>query len=166
VKVRFARSLEEDEHPEHTGRVGFCGPHAAASRIAAEVDEAVGDKAVFHHFPAVFPEAEEPEDRVGVQAPTPAAYPDDTVVILECFDRDATKWSGIQLIAEQRGIPRERIAAIGDQINDIPMLKQAGLAIAMGNAVLPVRDLAHQTTLTNAADGVAHAIAQILRGLW
>jgi hydroxymethylpyrimidine pyrophosphatase-like HAD family hydrolase len=126
----------------------------------------VGDRAVFHHFPAVVPEAQEPEDRVGVQAPDPAAYPDSTVVILECFDRDATKWSGVRLIADQRGIRPERTCAIGDQINDIPMLRGAGLAVAMGNAVLPVRDLAHRTTLSNAHDGVAYAIDQILRGHW
>lgn len=166
VKVRHARSLAEDEHPEHTVRVGFCGTSAEAASIADEVDRAVGDRAVFHHFPAVVPEAEEPEDRVGVQAPHPAAYPDRTVVILECFDRDATKWSGIRLIAGRRGIPRERVCAIGDQINDVPMLREAGLAVAMANAVLTVRDLADRTTLSNAHDGVAYAIDQVLRGHW
>jgi hydroxymethylpyrimidine pyrophosphatase-like HAD family hydrolase len=49
-------------------------------------------------------------------------------------------------------------AAIGDQANDIAMLKRAGLAIAMGNAPQNVRDVVHQITSANDADGVAHAI--------
>lgn len=169
VKVRHATTLDADDHPEHTVRVGLCATSFTAAAIAADLGPIVGDRCTFHHFPAVVPEAEEPADRVGVQAPDPASYPaapPNSIVILECFDRSATKWSGIAHLAAQRGIPLSRVAAIGDQINDIPMLENAALAVAMANAVPEVRNLAHHTTLSNADDGVAHAINQILNGSW
>ena len=60
----------------------------------------------------------------------------------------------------------ERIAAIGDEINDAAMIRSAGLGVAMGNAVPAVRDAARRHTLANTHDGVAYAIARILGGEW
>ena len=42
------------------------------------------------------------------------------------------------------------------------MLRAAGIAIAMGNAVDSVRAVADRTTETNERDGVARAIAELL----
>jgi hydroxymethylpyrimidine pyrophosphatase-like HAD family hydrolase len=42
------------------------------------------------------------------------------------------------------------------------MLKRAKLAIAMGNAPQSVRDVAHEITSANDADGVAHAIDKFI----
>ena len=58
------------------------------------------------------------------------------------------------------------MAAIGDQINDLTMIRGAGLGIAMGNAIQPVKDAARQRTRGHHEDGVAHAIEQILSGAW
>jgi len=46
------------------------------------------------------------------------------------------------------------------------MISRAGLGIAMGNAVGPVKAAAARHTLSNDEDGVAHAIECVLNGEW
>jgi Cof subfamily protein (haloacid dehalogenase superfamily) len=45
-------------------------------------------------------------------------------------------------LAAHLGIPRERVVAIGDQENDLPMIEWAGLGLAMGNAIPAVKKAA------------------------
>ena len=46
------------------------------------------------------------------------------------------------------------------------MIANAGLGIAMGNAVPSVQAAAGRRTLTSDEDGVAHAVARVLAGEW
>jgi len=55
-------------------------------------------------------------------------------------------------------IPAERVMAIGDSRNDLPMLRWAGIGLAMENAPAEVRESARYVTRSNDADGVAFAI--------
>lgn len=64
-------------------------------------------------------------------------------------------------LAKRLDIPRETIVAIGDGENDIPLLEAAGLGIAMGNAMPALRARATEHTLSNAEDGVAHALERL-----
>ncbi|WP_425228330.1 Cof-type HAD-IIB family hydrolase [Sphingomonas sp.] len=70
----------------------------------------------------------------------------------------ANKGAGIEALAAAAGVPLAQVVAIGDQANDLPMLRRAGLAIAMGNAPAPVQAAAAHVTTANDADGVAKAI--------
>jgi Cof subfamily protein (haloacid dehalogenase superfamily) len=74
----------------------------------------------------------------------------------------ATKWSGIRLLADDWGIASEEICAVGDDVNDIPMLVDAGLGIAMGNAVDEVKAAADRIAPTNDEDGLAEVVRWIL----
>lgn len=155
VPVRYARAIEEDEHPEHTVRLGVCGMSGALSAIESDLLAVFGRDAVMHNFPAV----------VGPEASRP--HPDgQRPHILEVFDADASKWSAIRWLADRDGIAAERIAAIGDQVNDVSMVAGAGLGVAMGNAVESVKAAADRRTLSNADDGVAYAVRRILDGEW
>ena len=154
VRVRFARSLDDDEHPEHTVRVGACGRAGAMASIRADLAAACEGRACVHHFPAVV--APEHASRAGGE----------TLHVLELFDIGATKWSAVSRLMAGWGIEPARVAAIGDEINDESMIRGAGLGVAMGNAVPIVREHAARTTLPNTQDGVAHAIDQILSGAW
>ncbi|MBC7772102.1 MAG: HAD hydrolase family protein [Pyrinomonadaceae bacterium] len=87
-------------------------------------------------------------------------------MILEVFDKAADKWAAVSWLAGSRGIALTSIAAIGNDINDIAMLQQATLGIAMGNAIEEAKAVSHRHTLDNTADGVAHAIERILSGEW
>jgi hypothetical protein len=86
--------------------------------------------------------------------------------VLEVFDAQATKWRAIERLAKDWGVSAQRIMAIGDEINDLDMVRNAGLGVAMGNAVAPVRDVARKHTARHDEDGVALAIEAALRGEW
>lgn len=47
---------------------------------------------------------------------------------------------------------------IGDQENDFTLVEQAGLGVAMGNAIEKVKEVADYITKTNDENGVAYAI--------
>ena len=81
---------------------------------------------------------------------------------LEFNKAGVSKASGIRFMSKYLGIPKEDIIAIGDSENDIEMLKEAGLGIAMGNALDEVLVVADDVTATNDEDGVAKAIEKYL----
>ena len=54
--------------------------------------------------------------------------------------------------------PNDRVLAIGDSRNDVPMLQWAGIGVAMANAAPEVRQAVRYVTGTNESDGVAQAI--------
>ena len=72
------------------------------------------------------------------------------------------KGSALIFLANHLGISLDEIAAIGDQTNDIAMLKIAGLPIAMGNAADVVKEYAEWIAPTNDEDGVAWALHEII----
>jgi 5-amino-6-(5-phospho-D-ribitylamino)uracil phosphatase len=79
---------------------------------------------------------------------------------VECvvLARDAGKQQALARLCADFQIPRERVLAIGDSRNDIPMLRWAGIGIAMGNADPDVKEAVRFVTASNAHDGVALAI--------
>lgn len=68
-------------------------------------------------------------------------------------------------LADHFRTPREKIAVIGDGPNDIEMFEQAGLSIAMGQAVEEVRRHARFVTASNDDDGWALAIYRDVLGV-
>ncbi len=68
------------------------------------------------------------------------------------------KATGLEIVRERLGIPRERVLAIGDGRNDIDMLRWAGVGIAMGQAPVEVASVADRVTRTDLEDGVAVAL--------
>jgi Cof subfamily protein (haloacid dehalogenase superfamily) len=70
----------------------------------------------------------------------------------------ASKGGALRKLAEERGIPRERILAIGNYYNDISMLEFAGLGIAMGNSPGGVKERADLVIGTNNEGSVADAL--------
>jgi Cof subfamily protein (haloacid dehalogenase superfamily) len=77
---------------------------------------------------------------------------------IEIMNINGNKGNGLKVMAHHFNISMEDTVAIGDQMNDIPMFKVAGLAIAMGNAEEEVKKLSDVITLTNDENGVAYAI--------
>lgn len=82
--------------------------------------------------------------------------------ILEVTRAGVSKWTALAKLCEGLGIAPSEIAAIGDDTNDIEMIVNAGMGIAMGNAVDDVKRVADYETESNARDGVARAIERLL----
>lgn len=70
------------------------------------------------------------------------------------------KATGLEIVRERLGIPRERVLAIGDGRNDVDMLRWAGVGIAMGQAPEEVIAVSDEVTRTDREDGVAVALDQ------
>ncbi|MFK3936352.1 HAD family hydrolase [Alkalihalobacillus sp. NPDC078783] len=77
---------------------------------------------------------------------------------LEINAIDAQKGIALQAYAKQAGIPMESVMALGDNLNDLSMMKVAGYPVAMGNAAYEVKQLCTYQTETNDEHGVASAI--------
>jgi len=73
-----------------------------------------------------------------------------------------TKWSGVLHLADDWGISREAICAVGDDVNDIPMIQAAGLGIAMGNALPEVKAAADRIAPTQEKDGLVQVVEWLL----
>lgn len=82
---------------------------------------------------------------------------------VDILDGQVSKARGIAVLAEMLGIKREEIIAIGDNINDMPMLEYAGLGVAMGNGPEAVKQMADFVTATNDEDGIALFIEKLLQ---
>ncbi len=79
---------------------------------------------------------------------------------VECavLNREASKKNALAALCAGFGIPAERVLAVGDSRNDVPMLRWAGIGVAMGNALPEVRESVRYVTASNERDGVAQAI--------
>ncbi|MGM0901573.1 MAG: Cof-type HAD-IIB family hydrolase [Bacillota bacterium] len=82
---------------------------------------------------------------------------------LEISPSKTTKGTSLIELIDSLGIHMSEVAAIGDNFNDLDMLRLAGLGIAMGNAPLDVKAEANMVTATNDELGVAKAISRIIK---
>lgn len=82
--------------------------------------------------------------------------------VLEVLDPAGGKWPGVQRIAAACGIPLSRVVAVGDDANDLPMLRGAAIGVAMGNATAAALAAADVRVAANDADGIAEAVQTCL----
>ena len=138
AKIQRVPRLADYDHG-HTIRVGIVAAREAVEHSKRTLVDTFGDRIVQH----------------GLYVP---AY---GVEVLEVFDPAVNKWQGILHVAARHGIGPEDIVAIGDDINDLPMLAGAGLGVAMGNGRPEAKAVADVVIGTNAEDG----LAQFIEGL-
>ena len=147
ANVHFQQHVTVDDL-HHTLRVGLVAEGKRLPELCDRIAQTFGARVQLHHFEALQRENEE-----GVH-------------VLEVFAAGVDKWRGLRWIAEQHGIERGQIAAIGDEINDVAMIDAAGCGVAMGNAIDKVRGVADHTTAANDDDGVAQAIEKLMSDAW
>ena len=79
------------------------------------------------------------------------------------------KLPALREVCDELGISPERVAVVGDDLADLPLLREAGFAVAVADAVEEVRAAAdHVTRLRGGAGAVREVIELILKetGLW
>ncbi len=125
----------------HTLRVSTVLDFADAAILKASIEARFGNRAYVHGI----------------------IVASDGVEIVEMFDQNVNKWLGLQQVANRHGVPDDRIIAIGDDMNDLAMIRQAKLGIAMGNARTDVKQVADRVIGSNAEDGLAVFLEEWLK---
>lgn len=113
----------------------------------------------------IFPNIKNPEEerKILEKVDLMDLYPTTSAFgMVEIMQKNVNKFNGLSEIGNFLGISKEEMAAIGDQDNDIPMLKNVGLSFAMGNAIDEVKEIVDYTVSTNDDFGLVDAINIVL----
>ena len=85
--------------------------------------------------------------------------------MLEVLQKSGDKFYGVKKYAEIRGIDLEDVAAIGDDSNDVMLIENVGLGIAMKNGVERLRERADVVSdYDNNSDGAVKILDKVLFG--
>ena len=82
--------------------------------------------------------------------------------LCELFPAGVTKWSAICHLAAGWGIGPEAICAVGDDTNDVAMIRAAGLGVAMGNAQPAAKAAARRIAPALEDDGLVEVVRWLL----
>jgi hydroxymethylpyrimidine pyrophosphatase-like HAD family hydrolase len=88
-------------------------------------------------------------------------YEHDDWVSVDVVSDTAGKGAALAALAGEQGLAPQECAAVGDYLNDIPMLTWAGWAVAMGQAPAEVRAVADAVVASSAEHGAAEALLAI-----
>jgi Cof subfamily protein (haloacid dehalogenase superfamily) len=83
---------------------------------------------------------------------------------VEMLNPQVDKGRALALVAERHGVPMDRVMAIGDSYNDLPLLRAAGFGVAMGSAPQELKAEADAVVADVEHDGVAEAIDRFVFG--
>lgn len=78
---------------------------------------------------------------------------------MDVISEGQSKVKGIERVGQRYGFDLSEVIAFGDSDNDIEMLSQVGIGVAMGNASQQVKENARYTTADNNDDGISKALA-------
>ena len=134
-------SIEDDPWRGETLRVGAVACENDLLLLADSLRTSLNGRAKLQHWSAV----------------TCSQATGSSTHLLEVFGLEVNKW---RMVEHHLGntLNPERIVAIGDGLNDIEILREAGLSIVMENATRDVQQHANVITTHHNADGFAHAM--------
>jgi Cof subfamily protein (haloacid dehalogenase superfamily) len=121
-----------------------------AQIITASAEEAALAKEFCEHF----------DGRLNFSWAKTPAYP--AVDFINVVDPEVSKGKALLALTSHLGVGLAEVMAIGDGLNDIPLLATAGLAVAMENAPDEVREVADYITTDVDHNGVAAAVKKYL----
>lgn len=138
---RFVPELSFAEDPLH---VVLAGTPEDCRRAEHELREVIGDRVVLA--------------RTEYPAPARSAG----LGLLDVLGPGADKGTALERVAEDAGVPREETLAIGDNWNDLSMLRAAGRGVLMANAPPELRALGFDRTAAHTNCGVARALERFV----
>jgi hydroxymethylpyrimidine pyrophosphatase-like HAD family hydrolase len=141
----------EGAHDELAGcvlRVGTIGASDEIAPVARGIEARFGGSLAVRHWSALTA-----EEAVGSRTH-----------MLEVFSPRADKWSMACAAANRLGVARDRIVALGDGLNDLELIRNAPMGVAMANADARILGIAAARTASHDADGVAVAVEALLDG--
>lgn len=141
MNVEYFPRLALHPHP-HTLRVGICCSTRDAAPVLEQLQARFGDRTMMHCL----------------------LVPGSNSEVVEVFDPAVSKWEGIRFIARRHQIAPEQIIAVGDDMNDLHMIRHSGMGVAMGNSRHALKEAADLVIDTNLNDGLGRFIDDLLAG--
>lgn len=77
---------------------------------------------------------------------------------IEANPAGVNKAAALQFVCDEIGITMDEVMAVGDSLNDIKMIQESGVGVAMGNAQEAIKKVSDFVTDENNNEGVAKAI--------
>jgi Cof subfamily protein (haloacid dehalogenase superfamily) len=123
----------------------FSRDHATSEAFAGDVERALDQPSYLTHFPlsVLASHRSSPLHVVDLQPPCRG------------------KAEALRVLEEQYGIPRERVVAVGDATNDLPMLAAAGLSVAMGDGMPEARRAASRIIGGHDSTAIAELVEEL-----
>ena len=150
VRVIHVHESAEDPHPDETVRVGAVARAEVLAPLAERLTAQLAGRCALQSWSAV----------TESQATGSATH------LLEAFAPAANKSSAFRHWCALGGVDFARTAAIGDGLNDVEIVRDAGIGIAMSGGAPRVLAVADEIAPTVERDGVAAAIDRLLVGRW
>jgi hydroxymethylpyrimidine pyrophosphatase-like HAD family hydrolase len=138
VRVRRMARLRDDPNVPAPTRISTVAEPAAAEALAARLAEQFRNRLIVHAIVA----------------------PNYHVTVVEAFSPQADKFQAVRYVAQARRIPDSRIAVVGDDVNDLAMIRGAGLGVTLPDARPAVLAEADHV----AQGGLAVFIRQLIEG--
>lgn len=85
------------------------------------------------------------------------------------MDGVSDKAVALDELAKKTGIPKEKMAIIGDDLPDLPVMRRVGISIAVADAAAEVRCFADITTARSGGQGAVRELCEAIlkaKGLW
>lgn len=158
VEDGFLVTDRRDHARAHWALLGEEPAAVVGGRVAAALPTVIKATVVLSDLGGPFPEEVLPVLRqLGVSVTVSWAPATPGLTYLNVTHPDADKGKALRVAAEHLGLDPAAVAAVGDGLNDVPLLEAAGTAIAMGQSPAELQAAAHLVVPEVAEDGVAHA---------
>jgi 3-deoxy-D-manno-octulosonate 8-phosphate phosphatase (KDO 8-P phosphatase) len=85
------------------------------------------------------------------------------------YMKQPLKMPAYEEILQKAGASDASVAYVGDDLPDLPVMRRAGLAVAVGNAVPEVKQAAHYVTKASAGHGAIRETVELIlksKGIW
>ena len=85
------------------------------------------------------------------------------------YMKQPLKMPAFEEILKKAGVSDSAVAYVGDDLPDIPLMRRAGLAVAVGDAVPEVKHAAHYSTTALAGRGAIRETVELIlkaKGIW
>lgn len=93
----------------------------------------------------------------------PLSYTPSEETCTDIMAKNISKWGGLQRLLTLLNLPASRVIAAGDYTNDLPMIRGAGIGVAVANALPEVKAAADYVTVRDCdRDAVAEIIEKFL----
>jgi hypothetical protein len=126
----------------------FSNRHATSDEFAAQIETAIAQPIYTTHFPlACLPHHRESR-----------------MLVADIHPPCKGKAEALRWLQEEHGVDPERVVAVGDAGNDVPMMRAAGLGVAMGNAYPDALAAADRVIGTNCTDAIGCLVEELFLG--